>query len=79
MNNPTPAQLSALLQYASQKLGVPAEQLAKTVANGGVEQLSSSLSDSSRQALERLVGDPQKAQALLSSPQVQEFLRRFSQ
>lgn len=78
MNNPTPAQLNALLQYASQKLGVPAEQLAKTVANGGAEQLSSSLSDSGRKTLESLVGDPQKVQALLSSPQVQEFLKRFS-
>ncbi len=79
MNNPTPAQLSALLQYASQKLGIPAEQLAKTVSNGGYDELSSSLSESSRKTLESLVGDPQKAQALLSSPQIQEFLRRFSQ
>lgn len=78
MNQPTPDQLQMLLQYASKRLGVPVEQLASTVAQGGYEGLSASLSENSRRTLQDLVGDPTKAQALLSSPQVQEWLKRFS-
>lgn len=77
MSQPTPAQMQALLQYASQKLGVPPEQLAAAARTNGYEGLSASLSDSSRRTLESLVGDPQKLQALLSSPQVQELLKRL--
>ncbi len=77
MSQPTPAQLQALLQYASARLGIPADQLAKTVADGGYGKLSSSLSADSRRKLEALIGDPQKAEALLSSPAVQAYLERF--
>ena len=77
MSQPTPAQLQALLQYASSRLGMPAEQLARTVADGGYDKLTSSLSADSRRKLEALVGDPQKAQALLSSPAVKAYLDRF--
>lgn len=78
MSQPTPAQINAILQYASARLGVPAEQLAATVANGGYEGLTSSLSDSSRRTLESMLGDPAQLQSLLASEQVQELLRRFS-
>ncbi|MBE6763131.1 MAG: hypothetical protein E7553_02080 [Ruminococcaceae bacterium] len=77
MNQPSPEQMQALLQYASQKLGMPPDQLAALVKNGGYEGLTSSLSDNSRRTLERLAGDPQKLQALLSSPQVRELLKRL--
>ncbi len=77
MSQPTPAQMQALLQFASQKLGMPPEQLAAIAKNGGYEGLSSSLSDSSRRTLENLVGDPTKLQALLDSPQVRELLKRL--
>ena len=43
MSNPTPAQLQALLQYASKRLGTTPEQLAKTVQSGGLEALASHL------------------------------------
>ncbi len=78
MNQPTPAQLNALLQYASQKLGVPPEQLARTVANGGAEALTSSLSEDSKKTLASLVGDPKKAEALLNSPAVRRYLAQFT-
>lgn len=78
MSQPTPAQMNALLQYASAKLGVPPEQLAATVANSGYEGLTASLSDSGRRALESLVGDPSQMQALLNSPQVRQLLERLS-
>lgn len=77
MSQPNPAQLQALLQYASQKLGMPPEQLAAMAKTGGYEGLSSSLSDSSRRTLESLVGDPQKLQALLDSPQIRDLLNRL--
>ncbi len=78
MSQPTPAQLQALLQYASAKLGIPPEQLAATAAKGGYEGLVSSLSDSSRRTLESLAGNPSQLQALLRSPQVRELLERLS-
>lgn len=77
MSQPTPAQLNALLQYAAARLGVSPEELASTVAGGRYEELSSRLSDSNRRALESMLGDPQKAQAFLQHPQVQEFLKRY--
>lgn len=77
MSQPTPAQMNALLQYAAARLGVSADELASTVANGGYENLTSRLSDTNRRALESMLGDPQKAQAFLQHPQVQEFLKRY--
>ena len=77
MSQPTPAQMQALLQYASQKLGVPPEQLAAAAKTGGYEGLTSSLSDNGRRTLESLVGDPQKLQALLDSPQIRDLLNRL--
>lgn len=78
MSQPTPDQMNAILQYASAKLGIPPEQLASAVANGGYKGLASSLSDNSRRTLETLVSDPSQLEALLSSQQVQQLLRRFS-
>ncbi len=77
MSQPSSSQMNALLQYAAAKLGMTPEQLARTVASGGYEHLSSSLSDSSRRTLESMVGDPARMEALLASPQVQELLKRF--
>ena len=77
MNQPSPEQMQALLHYASQKLGVPPDQLAAIAKSGGYEGLASSLSDSSRRTLENLAGDPQKLQALLSSPQIRELLKQL--
>ena len=78
MNQPCSAQMQALLQYASQKLGVSPEQLAATVSNGGYESLVSSLSDNSRHTLESLTNDPSQLQALLASEQVKKLLARLS-
>ena len=77
MSQPTPAQMQALLQFAAQKLGTSPEQLASTVAKNGYDGLVSSLSENSRRTLATLVSDKAKAEALLSSPQVQAFLKRY--
>ncbi len=78
MSQPTPAQLNALLQYAAAKLGMPAEQLAATVSSGGVEGLLSSLSGDNRRRIESLLADRSQAEALLSSPQFRELLKRYT-
>ena len=78
MNQLTPAQMNALLQYASAKLGVPPEQLATAASNGGYEGLLSSLSAESRRTLQAMLGNPTQLQALLQSEQVRQLLSRFS-
>ncbi|MBQ3094648.1 MAG: hypothetical protein IJC52_05685 [Clostridia bacterium] len=77
MQQPSKAQLEALLQYASMRLGVPAEKLASAAADGGYNGLVSSLSENSRRTLESLLGDPRQLEALLASPQVRELLKRL--
>lgn len=76
---PTKEQLQALVAYASKRLGIPPEQLVEMVSSGGYEGVASSLSDSGKQSLQALIGDPEKAKALLASEQVQELLRRMRQ
>ena len=39
--------------------------------------LNKSLSDSQKQAVSRIMSDPQKMKQLLSSPEAQELLRKF--
>ena len=79
MNQPslTPAQMNAVLQYASARLGVPPEQLAKMVSSGGYEGLASSLSPENQEKLRSLVGDRAKAEAMLNSPQLRQLLSQF--
>ena len=78
MSQPNPEQWKALLKYASAKLGVSEQELASAAANGGYEGVRASLSESSKKTLESLAGDPARMEALLSSPQVKELLRRLS-
>ena len=67
----TPQQLEALLKFASSKLGISQEQLARTVQSGNLDELG--LSPDSTRKLNGMMGgnDPQ---SLLQSPQVQALL-----
>jgi len=78
MSQPTPEQWQALLKYASAKLGVSERELADAAVSGGYDGVRASLSESSRKTLESIAGDPARLQALLSSPQVREMLKRLS-
>ncbi len=78
MNQPNPAQLNALLNIASKKLGVAPETLAASAANGGYDGLLKSLSPEKRRALEGMLGDPAQLQALLQSEQVRRLLAQFT-
>lgn len=78
MSQPNPEQWQALLRYASAKFGVSEQELVSAAANGGYDGLRESLSESSRQTLDMLAGDPDKIEALFASPTVREMLKRFS-
>lgn len=71
MGNLTPDQLAALLQFASAKLGVSEEQLAKTVQTGDTASLG--LTPEANLKLQSLLGS--NPEALLQSPQVKALLQ----
>ncbi len=77
MASPTPEQLAALLRFASQRTGIPPEQLLELVQSGQLSQLAGNLSPDAGGQLQQLLSDPAKAQALLNNPNVQAMLRRF--
>lgn len=71
----TPQQLEALLHFASKKLGISEEQLARTVQSGNMDDLG--LSPENTKKLENLVGERNNAENLLQSPQVQALLSQL--
>ena len=73
----TPDQLQALLNFASHRLGMTPEQLAKTVQQGGLSSIAGTMNADSTRRINELVGDPQKAEQFMNSPQVQELLARL--
>ncbi len=73
MANLTPQQLSALLQFASAKLGVSEEELAKTVQTGDTSHLG--LSPEAQRKFEGMLGG--NPDALLQSPQVKAMLENL--
>ena len=73
MANLTPQQLSALLQFASAKLGVSEEQLAKTVQTGDTSGLG--LSPDAQRKFEGMLGS--NPETLLQSPQVKAMLQNL--
>lgn len=77
MSQITPEQLQALLGYASQQLGMTPEQLAQTVKEGGLSAVSNRVSPDNARQIDALVGDRQKAEQFLNSPQVQALLGKL--
>ncbi|MBP3381929.1 MAG: hypothetical protein J6L00_04695 [Clostridia bacterium] len=73
MANLTPEQVAALLQFASAKLGISEQQLAKTVQTGDTSHLG--LSPDTRQKLSGMLGT--NPEALLQSPQVAAMLQNL--
>ena len=78
MSQITPAQLQALLNYASKRLGMTPEQLAKTVQDGGLSAVADRAGGQNTQKIAELANDPQRLQHLLQSPDVQAFLSKFT-
>lgn len=78
MSQITPDQLQALLGYASKRLGMTPEQLAKTVQNGGLSALSNQAGVQNTKKFNELAGDPARLQQLIASPEVQAFLSKLT-
>ncbi len=77
MSQITPEQLQALLGYASRQLGMTPEQLAQTVKEGGLSAVSNRVGPDNARQIDALVGDRQKAEQFLNSPQVQALLGKL--
>lgn len=73
MTNLTPEQLSALLRFASAKLGISEQQLAQTVQTGDTSHLG--LSADAQQKLSSMLGG--NPETLLQSPQVKAMLQNL--
>jgi len=76
-NKITPEQLQVLIQYASQRLNTTPQELAKTIQSGGVDALTSRLSPSDAAKLQS-IGDRQKLEQLLNSPQAQALIQSLT-
>lgn len=74
--NPTPAQLQALLSYASKRLGTTPDQLLRAVNNGGLEELAKRLSPQDAAKLQQMTGDKSQAEQLLNSPAARQLLEQ---
>ena len=74
--NPTPAQLQALLQYASKRLGTTPDHLIKTVQEGGLDGLAKNLSPADAAKLQSLTKDKEKAEQLLNSPAARQLFEQ---
>lgn len=75
--NPTPAQLQALLQYASKRLGTTPEHLIKTVQAGGLDELAKNLSPNDAAKLQSMTKDKAQAEQLLNSPAAQQLINQI--
>lgn len=74
-NKLSPQQLQALLAFASKKLGVSQEQLARSIQSGNTDGLG--LSEENSRRLQELIGNRQTAEELVRSPQAQALLDRL--
>ncbi|MGI6264795.1 MAG: hypothetical protein ACOYJY_04930 [Acutalibacteraceae bacterium] len=74
--NPTPAQLQALLQYASRRLGTTPEALVSAVNENGLQILADKLSPAEAAKLKSIAFDRAKAEEWLRSPTGQQMLRQ---
>ena len=68
----TPAQLQALLTYASKRLGMTPEQLAATVQSGKLSTLSQD------PRVQQIADNPKRLTELANSPEVQAFLAKLT-
>ena len=78
-NKITQEQLQALMNYASKRLGTTPEKLAKTVQQGGIEGLTSSLSSQEASKVNEVLSDKKKAEQLLNSPEAQKLIQQLLQ
>lgn len=76
-NKLTPGQLQALVQFASKRLGTTPEKLQRTVQQGNMDAVASSLPKENADKLKEVLSDKKKAEALLNSPQAQQLMQQL--
>lgn len=72
-------QMYTLLQLASRKLNMSPGELAQALSGGNMSSIGERLPADSAAQLQRMLGDPARAQQMLASPQAQELLRRLTE
>lgn len=77
MGQITPDQLQALIGYAAKRLGMTPQQLAGTVQSGGLGALADRVGSDDIRRINDLVGDRQKAEQFLSSPDVRRMMEKL--
>ncbi len=77
MGQITPDQLQALIGFAAKRLGMTPQQLAGTVQSGGLNALSDRVGAENVRRINDMVGDRQKAERFLSSPEVQRMMEQL--
>ncbi len=77
MSQVTPQQLQALLNYASARLGMTPEQLARTVQQGGISALADKVGGEKAADMEKLAGNRQQVEQLMQSPAAQALIQKL--
>jgi hypothetical protein len=74
---PTSDQIQALLKYASKKLGVTPEELKKTLEGDAARKMVSKLSSDDAAKFQEVVGNKDKMEKMLQSPQAKQLIEKF--
>lgn len=70
-------QMYALLQFVSKKMNTTPAALAAMLQNGGFDRLMAQMSPENAQKLQGMMGDRERAQQLLQSPQAQALIQKL--
>ncbi len=73
-----PKQVDALIQAASQKLGIPPAQLKRELASGKYDQVLKNMDQKESAMLQKVLKNPKLVEKLISSPQAQALYRKIS-
>ena len=76
-NAPTQAQLQALIQFASKRLGMTPEAFAKTIQNGDVSGLTANMKPEEAAKLNAVVSDKSTAEQVVQSPEAQKLIQQL--
>lgn len=70
-------QLERLLQVTAGRLGTTPEALKQAAQNGDLSRMMNGMNQNESAAMQKVLGDPEAAKKLLSSPQAQKLLQMF--
>lgn len=76
--NLNPKQVDQLLQAASEKLGVPPEQLKSELESGKYDKVLKNMSQKDSAMLQKVMQNPKMVEKLISSPQAKALYQKLS-